>query len=306
MVVKYLNKENEFLWKIFLREALEKCGGCGDSALFMKIRMVDMSGVSDFYKEVVCAWGGVLPKVKYECREVKQVWKQPIFLNPSIKSEGGCIFNLPMWRAGFRVIRDLVYEFVPGFMRSQVVVDEVKGREMVMGAGTAERVMESIKEGMPSEWRRLIEGEIEGGGRSECEVTMHMGEGGKMCEVGKLKANAIYRSLAKGKVRRPAAEKVWVRVINGLEVEGIWGNLRVKGNSVECEDFDYLLRHNRIFNNLIISMFDEEVKRECDVCRTGVENCMHEFVECSELNGFFVRMKELIERCWRGGLVRKM
>lgn len=83
-------------------------------------------------------------------------------------------------------------------------------------------------------------------------------------------------------------------------------NLRVKGNSVECEHFDLILIHNRVFNNLVISMFDSEVKRECDVCKDGVENCMHGFFECSMLVGFFERMKDLIERCWDGRITRTM
>ena len=61
----------------------------------------------------------------------------------------------------------------------------------------------------------------------------------------------------------------------------------------ECEHFDLILRHNRVFNNLVISMFDSEVKRECDVCRVEVENCMHAFFECSKLGVFFVKMKDV-------------
>lgn len=52
--------------------------------------------------------------------------------------------------------------------------------------------------------------------------------------------------------------------MNGIDVKKIWMNLRVKGNRVECEQFDFLSRPNRIFNHLVISMFDSEVKKECD------------------------------------------
>ena len=92
-------------------------------------------------------------------------------------------------------------------------------------------------------------------------------------------------------MRRPAAEKVWVRVMIDMDVGGTWRNLRVKWNCVECDNFDFLLRHNRVFNNLIISRFDVNVKKECDVCGVGVETCMHEFVECCELEGYFVKIK---------------
>ncbi|KAF3849998.1 hypothetical protein F7725_019717 [Dissostichus mawsoni] len=81
----------------------------------------------------------------------------------------------------------------------------------------------------------------------------------------------IYEMMRKECVRRPAAEKVWEKVMCEMDVRKIWWNLR---------------------------HFDSGVKRECDVCKVGVENCMHEFVECSELRGFFERMKEMVYRCW--------
>ena len=33
---------------------------------------------------------------------------------------------------------------------------------------------------------------------------------------------------------------------------------------------------------------------------------MHEFVECCELEGYFVKIKGLINRCWGGGFVERM
>lgn len=126
MMIKYLNKKDDHIWKVLLRDVLNKCGGCGDSGIFMSLKK---GGMSEFQREVVSAWGGGLSNVKYECVSAKQVWKQPIFLNQRIVKEQKVIFNLPMWRAGFRVVRDLVYEYAPGFMRAQVIVDEDRGRD---------------------------------------------------------------------------------------------------------------------------------------------------------------------------------
>jgi len=74
----------------------------------------------------------------------------------------------------------------------------------------------------------------------------------------------------------------------------------VKWNSIECEHFDFLFRHNRVFNNMVISRFDVNVKKECDVCGTGVETCMHEFVECRDLDGYFGQIKQLKNKTMLG------
>ena len=70
--------------------------------------------------------------------------------------------------------------------------------------------------------------------------------------------------------------------------------VRVNGNSAECENFDFMLRHNRIYNNLIISMFDKTIKKECEVCKVEVEKCMHTFYECSNLKEFFAKMIDMM------------
>ena len=91
-----------------------------------------------------------------------------------------------------------------------------------------------------------------------------------------------------------------------IDVGKIWMNLRVKWNSVECENFDFLFRHNRVFNNFVISRFDVGVRKECDVCEVKVETCMHEFFECTGLKVYFEKMKGLIKRCWKGEVVKNM
>lgn len=55
--------------------------------------------------------------------------------------EGGTLHNRLMWRAGIRKVRESVYEYIPGCMRAQVVVDDVRDRGEVMWLGTAEGAM---------------------------------------------------------------------------------------------------------------------------------------------------------------------
>uniref|UniRef100_A0A671TR16 Reverse transcriptase domain-containing protein n=1 Tax=Sparus aurata TaxID=8175 RepID=A0A671TR16_SPAAU len=304
MMTRYLRNRGDHTWKVFLKEAIDKCGGCGESGVFMKLKKGMLEGVSDFYKEMLGSWGEFVECVQYECKSANQVWEQPVFLNPKIRWEGETVYNRLMWRAGFRKVRDLVYEYVPGFMRAQVIVDEVRDKGDEIWLGTAEGVMEKIKEGMPKEWMGMIERENEAD--EEGDIEMYVGEGERSMKLTSVKTRVLYKCLGKKDVRRPAAEKVWERVMNEMDVRGIWKNLRVKWNSSECENFDFLLRHNRIFNNLIISKFDMNVDKKCDVCGVEVETCMHEFLECRELKTYFERLKDLISRCWEGSFVERM
>ena len=159
MMVKYLKDNRDQVWKVFLSDAINKCGGCGESGVYMVLKKGMMDGATEIYKEMLGAWGEFVRGVKYECKNVRQVWEQPVFLNPKILAEGETIFNRVIWRAGIRKVRDMVYEYIPGFMGAQVIVDEVRGNGDEIWLGTAKGVIEKVKKAMPKEWMGMIERE---------------------------------------------------------------------------------------------------------------------------------------------------
>lgn len=63
--------------------------------------------------------------------------------------------------------------------------------------------------------------------------------------------------------------------MTGLDLSRIWSSWRIKCNSIECEDKDFRIRHNRIFTNVIVHHFDERVSRICDVCQSEPERLLH-------------------------------
>ena len=86
-------------------------------------------------------------------------------------------------------------------------------------------------------------------------------------------------------------------------MKAIWRNRNVKYNSIECEDLDFKLRHNRIYNNVVLHQIDKNIKRECDVCCLEPESLMHMFVDCKELKVFQGKLKEFLQKNWESHLL---
>ncbi len=82
----------------------------------------------------------------------------------------------------------------------------------------------------------------------------------------------VYRRLIGDVIKEPAAEKVWNKVFEDLDVKKIWSNLNIKYNSIECENNDFLIRHNRIYTNVVLNKINNEVNVMCDVCENGHES----------------------------------
>lgn len=170
----------------------------------MELKKGMLIGVSEYYKEVLGAWGVFVKRVKYDCKSVQHVWDQPMFLNPQILHEGKTIYNKTMWTSGFRRVRELVHEYVPGFMSAQAVVDEVREMGEEISFCAAEGMVKKIKAGMPREWAAMIESEA-GMINKEEDIEMYVEEGEKTIRLAGLKTKTIHKF---GKKRRPAAEKV--------------------------------------------------------------------------------------------------
>ncbi len=71
-----------------MRDYLDKSGGCGEEGVFMALKKPMFENIPLFYQEVFSAWAKFLMDVGYECKNINQIHKQPIFLNPKIRMKG--------------------------------------------------------------------------------------------------------------------------------------------------------------------------------------------------------------------------
>ena len=95
-------------------------------------------------------------------------------------------------------------------------------------------------------------------------------------------------------VKEPAAERVWSKLFEDLDVKKIWSNLNIKYNSIECENNDFLIKHNRIYTNVVYNKINNDVSAICDVCKSGHESFLHFFLDCDDLVEFFDFLKTLL------------
>ncbi len=103
----------------------------------------------------------------------------------------------------------------------------------------------------------------------------------------------VYGLLIKYQIKEPAAEKVWCKVFEDLDVKKIWSNMNVRYNSIKCENNDFLIRHNRIYTNVVLNKIINNVNVMCDVCDSGHETFLHHFLECIALKDFGDFLKNL-------------
>lgn len=296
-VKKYLYGEVDYGWKHFFREYINKSSGCGENGLLMSMNKTMVENMPDFYKEVFSAWGEFLPHVDFECKNIDVLVHQPLFLNNKIKYGGRMLYEKTFMSAGIRQIKDLVYEYVPGFLPAQGIIDCLTEWNDEIRPRTVINTFERIKNSLPKCWVEMIKSKSTG----KKEVTfpeLGFGEGEQKRSLSLVVTKTIYRTMLEKGIKAPASENVWPNLIPGIDVKAIWKNLNVKYNTIECEDLDFKLRHNRIYNNMVLHQINREVKRECDVCCVQPESLIHMFIGCEELEDFQRRLKDFLQKNW--------
>ena len=296
-VQKYMERGLNYGWKEFFKKYLDEVGGIGDYGLFMGFKQSMTVKIPEFYREVFEAWRKFLPKVEYECDGLQMFVNLPLFLNEKFKYNNKSLYEPQFMLANIKQVKDIIYEVIPGFFRLNCIYDSVCELEGMESREKVSRIYERIKSSIPLEWTNII--------NRNCVIKqdermpeMYVIDKEKKRLLTNLKTNKVYEWLIADVIKEPAAEKVWARVFDDLEVKKIWLNGNIKYNSIECENNDFLIKHNRIYTNVVLHQINNAVSAVCDVCKSGHESFLHYFLDCSELVDFFDFLKQLLKNNW--------
>lgn len=297
MIKKYLYDKVEHGWKGYMRDYLNKSGGCAEEGLFMALKKPMMENIPLFYQEVFSAWAEFVVNVEYKCENINQVHNQPIFLNPKIRFGGKMLYNRLYMRAGVRKVKDMTYEYVKGFMPNRAIYDCVVGWDNEIEKSKVDCVCENIKTSLPRKWVEMIEREtVKVGNWGIPEMYIVKNEEEKF--LSKITVKTIYKIMVKKEIKIPTSEAIWPKLFQDMNVKTIWENLNVRYNGLECENLDFNLRHNRIYTKVVIHQINKNVNRMCDVCETELETLMHIFCDCKELDMFHGKLTKIIKDDW--------
>lgn len=112
VVKRFLNKDFKAEWKYVMKYYLNKCGdfNMNYDILWMKLKQNMMTGIPDFYKEVLQAWAEFLNFVEFKPEGRKMLLNQPLFLNANILIQEKEVFFKHWLKAGVCQVKDVLYE----------------------------------------------------------------------------------------------------------------------------------------------------------------------------------------------------
>ena len=292
-VIRYLYGEGKHGWKVIFKQQLQRFGGMGDSFLLMRSKRTMTVGMSEVFKEVLEAWGDLMENIDYECEGLKDIINQPLFMNRKIRYNNKEVYYKLLYDAGIRQVKDVMYEVIPGFLRVECIYDSVCEVQEEASWKGIESIYSRIKVSIPERWRHIIDRDIVKE-KTKQIPNLYLVKGCWRKSLREVTSKNIHDLLIEKEFMAPAAERVWGEVFPQLEKKNIWASLNVSYNSLECENSDFMMRHNRIYTKVVLHKINNDISGDCDVCNSGHETFLHYFFECRELQGFFVYLKQLL------------
>ncbi len=295
IVKKFLNDENQSEWKILMRMFLNKCGNMqiGHDILWMKLKSAMITGIPEFYREVLEAWTEFLPNVCIKPVRRLDFLNQPLFLNENIVYRGKELYFKHWIKAGFKTIRDVMYEVREGFLPVQAIYDEVETMRGNVNKNVLKKEYDQIKEVIPNEWIKKIEKNEKDGEEDKMKVFLK-GKGEN--EPFYLSHSRTFYMLFRNRVfQEPTANKFWKKVFMNIDEKNLWRNLRKWHIDVKMENLDFYIRHNIIFSEEKLYKCGMTEDPLCKVCCEENEGILHMFLSCKELQIFREKMKNIIK-----------
>ena len=294
VVKKYLCDVNNYGWKHVMRFYLNSVLNIGDFVLLMQVKQSMTERLPLFYREVLSAHASFLKHLSYECTDLSVLKNVPIFLNKYIVNKGVLLYNINMLRAGFVQLKDLMYEVLPGFYPPQVIYDGVQDIDEDVTMTAIVAYYQVILKNLPEHWSVLIKNSIVPSCSDSLPV-LRFFTGDRWKNLEFITSKFIYSKFVLSVVQKPTSLAYWRKVFPSLDVDLIWSSWKIKGNSIEAEDSDFKIRHNKVFTNVILHQLDRTVERHCDTWFTS-RNFIAYVLRLCRTEDFFCTLENLFTR----------
>ncbi|KAL7374791.1 hypothetical protein ABVT39_007206 [Epinephelus coioides] len=181
----------------------------------------------------------------------------PIFLNERLKWKDKRLYDARLLKSGFVQIKDIMYEFMPGFLKCNSIFECIAERYENVNLPNIENVYSRIIDSIPAKWREIICSE-EGVDKDNTIPDLYVSCNEKWKLLCMMNAKDFYKICATAGERLPASLNYWRKVLPDITEEEIWGGWRVVGNSLGAEDFDIRLRQAKIFPKIVVHQLDND------------------------------------------------
>lgn len=292
MLNRLFNNERQMTWMYVFKFFLNEYKGLniGTSVLFMKLTAHDVSFMPPVHRQMIMAWYAIR-----NCSDVivsawDMIVNQPLFHNPKITLADHPLRCVEYEQAGVVLIKDILYEFVPGFLPA-IAVSELVQDKIDVDIIKIEKMYNILLQAIPHEWICVIEhGKPEHEDTSFCIKTDNL-----TIAFGGLKSKIFYDLFRQSQFEIPTSAAFWDNYFTEIEQINMWPLVYLPLKPPELIDLDFRITHNCIFTMVKLLRIGKTDNNVCPVCKSQPETMFHLFLDCSELSELTSVLMDMLE-----------
>lgn len=294
-IAKFLDTKHQYPWKDKLADCLIQCGSERNLSLCTILEKKAYSSLPAFYREILEAWGIILPHLKPAVNNKAQILQLPFLLNPCFTHQGAVFRSSHLTTAGLTQLKHIMNEKEE--VEEGRVCKTLREKKVKFRKSQILELCKKIVLCVPSEWRELLR-------QRKCKVqgnslNFFLCTDKQLIYIQNVKTKTWYKIFVEKIIRRPASEEAWCEIFPTYNIKTIWENIDIKNSGPKIFNTDFKIRHRRIFTGIALHQINKNVyKRECSVCGILPENLEHIFLHCPCLASFRQKLRILLrERC---------
>lgn len=301
-LTRFIDENYTAVWKEVLLHRLYKITGLrlkrNSDYVYLKLPTHVLAKLPSVYNETFSALNEL-----HECIEcdysLETILDQSIFFNKSIMYKGRTLYFDFFAKAGLILLRDITYEFIPGFLPSKAIQEIILDKCPDIPLSNIETALNVIKSCIPYEWYQNIVKHT--AIREQMEQKFVIVIPPKTFVLTQCRTSVFYQVLIQKKFIFPTSINYWNAVFPNTDTSKLSKFIHSRGKCPDMIDNDFKIFHNIVYTNDKLFKYGLIESSNCIFCQNEVEDILHMFVKCRRLEKFISFILYHIEN-----LMRKM
>ena len=211
-------------------------------------------------------------------------------VDPLININGRTLKSDMFIKAGLILVKDLIYETVPGFLPAKGICEIILEVFPEADSSRIQTMYSLIKSCIPREWNNLGHCDTP---CADAEIALRIE--GKYIQVKSMTTKDFYCYLRRGVEKPCVSLNNWSVRFHNVDFKPFWRLPSLTVKSPECRELDYKVIHNAIFTKEKLFKIGKVDNALCEMCNSTPEDLFHMFIGCTSLSGFSTYFADMLE-----------
>ncbi|CAC5405806.1 unnamed protein product [Mytilus coruscus] len=152
---KYLDENCKTVWKNTMTYSINKIENMkiNSNIVYTCFKMSQLKVLPRVYQEMIQAYYSLKSEVEFDI-EIQHIYENPIFCNPVISNNGRALLYSEFINSGIVQIKDICYEFIPGFLSKDSIVELVQEKHPELKSRIIAEAYAKILNAIPKLWKK--------------------------------------------------------------------------------------------------------------------------------------------------------